>query len=58
MRALIHENIDEQIGRYLLSDRAQQVLEQLLKYEQKHSRNPLTLATEKTSVEIVAEGRE
>ena len=58
MRSLVHENIDEHIGRYVLSEKAQRVLDQLLKYEKAHSRNPLTIVTNRTSVEIVAEGRE
>lgn len=58
IRAMIHAKADEQVSRYMLSDRVLRVLDELLRNEQSAGRSPLRIISEKTAAEIVAEGRE
>jgi Arc/MetJ-type ribon-helix-helix transcriptional regulator len=58
IRAMIQAKADEQLSRHMLSENILHVLDELLEYENRAGRNPLRVVTEKTAVEIVAEGRE
>jgi Arc/MetJ-type ribon-helix-helix transcriptional regulator len=58
IRAMIHAKADEQVSRYMLSDRVQHVLDEILRRERMAGRSPLRIISEKTAAEIVAEGRE
>jgi len=58
IRAMIQAKADEQLSRHMLSENILHVLDELLEYEKRMGRNPLRVVTEKTAVEIVAEGRE
>jgi Arc/MetJ-type ribon-helix-helix transcriptional regulator len=57
MRAMIQAKADEQLNRYMLSDRVKEALNELLEAEKRHGKNPLHTTSEKTAAEIVAESR-
>ena len=57
MRAMIQAKADEQLNRYMLSDRVKEALTELLQAERRHGEKPLRITSQKTAPEIVAEGR-
>lgn len=58
IRAMFQAKVDEQLHRYLLSEKVLRVLDELLEYEKRHGENPLRIVTSRTAAEIVAEGRQ
>ena len=57
MRAMIQAKADEQLNRYMLSDRVKEALTELLQAEKRQNENQLRISSQKTAAEIVAEGR-
>ena len=57
MRAMIQAKADEQLNRYMLSDRVKEALTELLQAEKRQNENQLRVSSQKTAAEIVAEGR-
>jgi hypothetical protein len=55
---MFQAKVDEQLHRYLLSEKVLRVLDELLEYEKRHGENPLRIVTSRTAAEIVAEGRQ
>jgi Arc/MetJ-type ribon-helix-helix transcriptional regulator len=58
IRSMVNAKADEQVTQHLANDKILRVLKRLLEYERKEGKNPLRISSDKTAVEIVAEGRE
>ncbi len=55
---MVNAKADEQVTQHLANEKTLRVLKRLLEYERKEGKNPLRILSDKTAVEIVAEGRE
>jgi Arc/MetJ-type ribon-helix-helix transcriptional regulator len=58
IRSMVNAKADEQVTQHLANEKTLRVLKRLLEYEGKEGKNPLRILSDKTAVEIVAEGRE
>lgn len=58
IRSMVNAKADEQVAEHLANPKILGVLKKLLDFERKEGKNPLRILSDKTAVEIVAEGRE
>ena len=58
IRSMINTKADEEVNQHLANTRTVRMLKKLLEFERKEGKNPLRVSSDRTGVEIVAEGRE
>ena len=55
---MVNAKADEQVTQHIANEKTLRVLKRLFEYERKERENPFRILSDKTAVEIVAEGRE